>query len=167
MTSTDNTIAQMKSRALSYDCPFCPALAGEPCRTRNSGREQDWPHSRRIARTTPPDGRYQATYVDALCCVCGCRRQISSDYHRYNDPNYGDGAEGKRKGWRRTQTLKCDECSRRTRHAILCGNDYDERILQYVLGGEWSGQYPPDRDRLRAEYFAQFPRNPKLLSAVT
>ena len=71
--------------ALAFDCPFCKALAGEPCRTRNSGREQTWPHSRRIARSTPPDERFQPTYVDALCCVCGNKRQISPDYHRYND----------------------------------------------------------------------------------
>ncbi|MGD9517836.1 hypothetical protein [Mycolicibacterium sp.] len=103
----------------------------------------------------------------ALCCVCGNLRTVSPDYHRSNDPNYGYGDQARSKGWRDTQTLKCDACEDRTRHALLrpthVGDpDYDEKRQRYILGGEWPDQYAPDRERLRAEYFALFPRNPKL-----
>jgi hypothetical protein len=154
--------------ALAFDCPFCKVPAGQPCRTRNSGREQTWPHSRRIVRTTPPEERHVPTRVGALCCVCGKSRTVSSDYRRSRDPNDDYSDDGKKEGWRRTNTLKCDACGGRTRHAILSGDvdyrDSDERYQRYTLGGEWEGnpQYAPDRDRLREEYFAQFPRNPKL-----
>ncbi|GLP83588.1 zinc finger domain-containing protein [Mycobacterium antarcticum] len=75
--------------ALSYDCPFCKAPAGHQCRTRNSGREQPWPHSRRIARSTPStEERYKATRLNALCCVCGNHRTVSSNhYTSCADPN--------------------------------------------------------------------------------
>jgi hypothetical protein len=45
--TTTDSIANTKARAQAVDCPFCGASAGQPCRTRNCGREQDWPHSRR------------------------------------------------------------------------------------------------------------------------
>ncbi|PJK19734.1 hypothetical protein CSX11_24190 [Mycobacterium goodii] len=38
----------------------------------------------------------------------------------------------------------------------------DEKYQSYILGGEWDDEWAPDRDRLRAEYFAKFPRNPEL-----
>ena len=72
---------------------------------------------------------------------------------------------GRREGWRYTQTLKCEVCGERTRHALLRPEDshwrdIDEEYQRYILGGEWSGKYPPDRDRLRDRYFTQFPRHP-------
>ncbi|ORB26617.1 hypothetical protein [Mycolicibacterium parafortuitum] len=108
--------------------------------------------------------------ADALCCECGNLRTVSTDYRRVSDPNYSYNAVGGRatNGWRHTQTLKCDACGERTRHALIKPSggpsdpDWDERCQRYVLGGEWEGKYPPDRERLRAEYFAQFPRNPEL-----
>jgi hypothetical protein len=66
MTTADDTIAETKARALALACPFCGAQAGEPCRTRNSGREHDWPHSRRIALAST-DVRVART-SQALCC---------------------------------------------------------------------------------------------------
>ncbi|QRZ09257.1 hypothetical protein JN086_14215 [Mycolicibacterium austroafricanum] len=89
----------------------------------------------------------------ALCCVCGNLRTVSPDYHRSNDPNYGYGDQARAEGWRHTQTLKCDACQDRTRHALLrpthVGDpDYDEKCQRYILGGEWHDQYAPDRERV-------------------
>lgn len=154
--------------ALDHRCPFCQANPGEACRTRNSGREHAYPHMRRLTLARPDlQGVKAAAEVrrQALCCDCGNVRTVSGNYHRSNDPNYGYGEQARAKGWRHTQTLKCDVCQERTRHAMLrpthVGDpDHDEKQQLYILGGEWHGEYPPDRDRLRAEYFAQFPRNP-------
>lgn len=168
--SRTNEQEAMVSSALQHRCPFCRADAGEPCRTRDKagrtgGREVDWPHSRRVAmtRTDPPR---TVTRVKALCCTCGEQRTVSDVYRRSNDPNYHHGPDGTAAGWRLTQSLQCVNCGERTRHAVLQPedrpNNYDERVQRYVLGGEWQGQYPPDRQRLRDEYFALFPRNPNL-----
>lgn len=157
--------------ALAHRCPFCGVEPGQACRThRGRGSELDYPHSRRIALARPD---MQAVKVaasvrrKALCCVCGNLRTVSPDYHRSNDPNYGYGDQARAEGWRHTQTLKCDACQDRTRHALLrpthVGDpDYDEKCQRYILGGEWHDQYAPDREQLRAEYFAQFARNPYL-----
>jgi hypothetical protein len=107
----DAEIVARKARALAIACPFCAATVGQPCRARESGREKDWPHSRRIDLTVPVNERYQPTKVEAMCCVCGNLRTVNSDYHRHNDPNYARSDEGKRRGWRSTQTLKCLECA--------------------------------------------------------
>ncbi|WP_163890046.1 hypothetical protein [Mycolicibacterium hippocampi] len=69
------------------------------------------------------------------------------------------------RGWFHTGTLKCSHCGTRTRHALIEHEedylrDFAEEYQRYALGGQWNGQYPPDRERLREEYFAQFPRNP-------
>lgn len=155
--------------ALSHRCPFCDADVGQPCRTlRGRGRELDTHHSGRIALARPDFQAIKAvanTRRQALCCECGNLRTVSPNYHRSNDPNYGYGDQARERGWRHTQTLKCEACQNRTRHALLRPTDvgdpdYDEKCQRYVLGGEWDGQYPPDRDRLREEYFALFPRNP-------
>lgn len=156
--------------ALAHRCPFCHADPGQPCR-KHRGRsniEADRTHSRRVALTRPAVERQPAAVVPALCCVCGEQRTVSEDYHRVQDPNYSYGATARREGWRKTQTLKCDACGDRTRHAILdaadsLSRDYGEQRQRYILGGDWPDKkYAPDRERLRAEYFAQFPRNPYL-----
>lgn len=111
--------------ALDHDCPFCGAAAGQPCRTRNKagrpgGREQDRPHSRRIAMTTPVEDRRRPTRVDALCCACGLHRTVSSNhYGGWQDPNNAHSPANADRGWKRTKTLKCDACGERTRHAVL------------------------------------------------
>lgn len=153
--------------ALNHRCPFCRADPGEACRTRNSGREQPHPHTRRLALTRPAVERTAASDVMALCCVCGAQRTVSGNYRRHNDPNYDYGPIGRKEGWRYTQTLKCEACGERTRHAFLrpgdaWWRDSDEKYQRYILGGEWHGEYAPDRERLRAEYFTKFPRNPYL-----
>jgi hypothetical protein len=155
-----------KADAQAFDCPFCGASAGQPCRTRNSGREQEWLHSRRIALTrTEP--QYVAPQVSALCCVCGNRRTVSDDYSRRQDPNHSSSELGKAEGWRSTQSLTCDHCGERTRHAVMNrpgATDYDEIAQRCALGDDdtgigWSKEYV---DRLRREYREMFPRNPKL-----
>lgn len=155
--------------ALAHRCPFCGVDPGQPCRThRGRGRTVNLPHSRRIQLARPDLQAIKIaakTQKQALCCECGNLRTVSADYYRMNDPNYAYGDHARAKGWRQTQTLKCDACNDRTRHALLrpthIGDpDYDEKCQQYILGGDWDGQYPPDRERLREEYFAQFPRNP-------
>lgn len=166
-----NSATEQPHPALNHRCPFCYSDPGQACRAhRGKGRELDRPHSRRVFLASPNAQAIKAKCSQprqALCCECGNLRTVSPDYHRYNDPNYGYGEQARAKGWRHTQTLKCDACGARTRHALLrqtsVGDpNYDEACQRYILGGEWEGQYPPDRDRLRAEYFAQFPRNPKL-----
>jgi hypothetical protein len=167
LTITD-TIAETKTRALALSCPFCGASAGQLCRARKSGREQDWPHSRRIALTrTAPE--HVAARVNALCCVCGNRRTVSDDYSRRQDPNYSGGVSSHPQGWRSTQTLKCGECGEQTRHAILRAadskwRDYDEELQLCALGDEsLRGKWSDERiARLRREYREMFPRNPKL-----
>lgn len=154
--------------ALAHRCPFCSSEPGEPCRTHRGRGTETVLHSRRIALTVTAAGapRQPAAHVPALCCVCGTQRTVSADYSRNRDPNHASSVQGRKAGWRYTQTLKCDGCGQPTRHALLrpggSWQDIDEAYQRYVLGGEWDGQYPPDRDRLRAEYFAQFPRNPML-----
>lgn len=153
--------------ALQYRCPFCHADPGEECRTRTGGRVNAWSHSRRIALTRPTEERLPRPDVKALCCDCGQLRTVSANYHFGNDQNRSDGYFYDSRGWSHTGTLKCVECGRPTRHALLRGEDdkyrdHDEDLQRYVLGGEWSGKYPPDRDRLRDRYQKQLPRNPKL-----
>lgn len=156
--------------ALMHRCPFCHSDAGQACRTHKGwGRELDHPHSRRIALTRPIEERLPAAHVNALCCVCGNMRTVSSDFSRYQDPNHANSPQGKTEGWRKTETLKCDACGERTRHALLAESDakwrdIDERQQRIALGGtdpdfSWSDEYLA---RMRAEYFAKFPRNPKL-----
>lgn len=155
--------------ALQHRCPFCHADPGEPCRTRNSGREQDRSHSRRIALTRPIEERLPTPPVDALCCLCGNKRTVSSDYHRRQDPNhsysYGDGNP---EGWRSTQTLKCSECNSPTRHAVLHEpdarwRDYDEKRQRCALGDDDPQRSDGWVQQLRREYRQMpFPRNPYL-----
>jgi hypothetical protein len=164
---TAETIAETKARALALARPFCRAAADEPCRTRNSGREQDWPHSRRIALAQP---ERKAPRVDALCCVCGERRTVSSDHARREDPNYSyDSINSHPSGWRSTQTLKCGECGEHTRHAVLTTlrddrwRYRDEEQQQCALGCDAPNSSDEYVQRLRREYRQMpFPRNPNL-----
>lgn len=151
---------------LNFHCPFCGAEPGQPCRAhRGKGAEIKHPHSRRIWSGKP---RPETPRQQALCCECGQLRTVSVDYAgRYNDPNYSYGGFEDKRGWRKTTTLKCEPCGQRTRHALLLGPeqvDWTETAQRFVLGGESDSQYWDDahRKRLRAEYFAQFPRNPEL-----
>lgn len=152
--------------ALNHRCPFCNADPGQPCRThRGRGAESQYPHSRRIVLSRPDLQAIEAKTkesVPALCCVCGTQRSVSPDYSRYRDPNSAESDQGKTEGWRHTQTLKCDACGQRTRHALLRGDarwrDVDEERQRWILGCDvngWQG-----RENARAEYFAKFPRNP-------
>lgn len=155
--------------SLAHWCPFCGASPGNPCTARTGSGPLDRPHSRRIRAglpATPEPERRQA-----LCCNCGQLRTVSADYFaRKGDPNFCTGGFEDKRGWRQTMSLKCDECGQRTRHALLGTPgraDWTENLQRFVLGAE-----PPTanicwdnnewRDRLRAEYFSQFPRNPKL-----
>jgi len=89
-------------------------------------------------------------------------------YARSNDPNYSYGSLEDKRGWRKTVSLKCDACGQSTRHALLpkpgADANGDELQQRFILGGDPPSQYWTDNDRarLRAEYFAQFPRNPQL-----
>lgn len=155
---------------LAQPCPFCGVDAHTPCVTRNSGREQRYPHSRRIALTRPVEERMPAR-ADALCCVCGTKRTVNADYRRLQDPNYSPGyiGDGHPQGWRATQTLRCIECGHSTRHAMLNPGDSrwrygDERLQRVALGEsptdiEYSADFV---QRLRKEYRELFPHNPKL-----
>ena len=156
--------------ALAHSCPFCGVDPGRPCRThRGRGHELDHPHSRRITLARPDIQAIEAVAkvpVNALCCECGQLRTVSADYSRYRDPNHADSDQGKTGGWRLTQTLKCSACGDRTRHALLRRHDApyrdaDEQRQQWILGHDVDG-WGSDRGWARAEYFAQFPRNPKL-----
>lgn len=158
-----------KRDALAFDCPFCKASAGEPCRTRNSGREQTCPHSRRIELTRPLDDRYQPTRLNALCCICGNHRTVSSNhYTSCKDPNSNYNEGNRAKGWKTTRTLKCDECGNGTRHAIIeddggVGRDRLEELQRLALGGENAlGQTAGYVQELRRTYREMFPRNPHL-----
>lgn len=77
-------------------------------------------HSRRIQAVTPLEERYQPVRLNALCCVCGNHRTVSSNFYRKSsDPNNNYNETGRRLGWNNTATLKCDACGTTTRHAIL------------------------------------------------
>lgn len=154
--------------ALAHHCPFCGADPGRPCRThRGRGHEVDHPHSRRITLARPDIQAIESAAkepVNALCCECGQLRTVSADYSRYRDPNHADSDQGRTGGWRLTQTLKCSACGDRTRHALLRRHDApyrdaDEQRQQWILGHDVDG-WGSDRGWARAEYFAQFPRNP-------
>lgn len=159
--------------ALNHPCPFCAAPAGQPCRThRGRGSETPHPHTRRLELVDPwlaQRAARVATELQALCCECGGLRTVSASYHfSGSDENTasGDGFDDHR-GWRLTGSLKCSNCARRTRHAVLRDNehgfrDYAEDVQRYVLGGKFPHAYPPDLDRLRAQYHARFPQNPYL-----
>lgn len=157
---------RLREQTMMYRCPFCHADPGQGCRThKGRGRELDYPHSRRIALTHGP---VQADRQQALCCECGQLRTVSERYYSgtQSDPNRGGGLFTDPRGWFDTKSLKCEHCGRQTRHALLAPDkrmpEFAERYQNYVLGGQWDGNYAPDRERLRAEYFAQFPRNPNL-----
>lgn len=158
---------RLREQTLMYRCPFCHADPGQDCRTHKGwGRELDYPHARRIALTRPPA---QADRQQALCCECGQLRTVSERYYSgtaETDPNRGGGLFTDERGWFDTKSLKCEHCGHKTRHALLAPEkrmpEFVEQYQNYVLGGEWEGTYAPDLERLRAEYFAQFPRNPKL-----
>jgi hypothetical protein len=156
---------QIEEAALRHRCPFCRADAGQACRSRTSGQDV-WPHARRIALTRAP---VQADRQQALCCECGQLRTVSERYYSgtaETDPNRGGGLFTDPRGWFDTKSLKCEQCGHKTRHALLAPEkrmpEFVEQYQRYVLGGEWGGTYAPDLERLRAEYFAQFPRNPNL-----
>ena len=155
--------------ALRHRCPFCHSDPGQPCRThRGRGHDLDSPHSRRIVLARPDLQELLArasTRQQALCCQCGQLRTVSPNYYRIDDQNRGGGLFTDPRGWFDTRTLKCGHCQAHTRHAMLSepdkvSRDIAEEYQNYVLGGDSPHQYTPDRERLRAEYFAQFPRNP-------
>lgn len=160
-----------QEQALMHRCPFCHSDPGQLCRTeRGRGRELDYSHSRRIDLSRPAEERRPTTQVNALCCTCGNLRTVSSDYRRYQDPEHDQSEQGEAEGWRKTQGLKCDVCGERTRHALLASDadaqwrDSAERQQRIALGGtdstfSWTDEYLA---RMRAEYFAKFPRNPQL-----
>jgi hypothetical protein len=155
--------------ALLYRCPFCKADPGESCRTRTTGQEV-WVHSRRIAVSPAGKERRRPKQAKALCCVCGNLRTVSFDYSRRQDPNHSDSPRGKAEGWLRTESLKCDECGERTRHAVLRPSDdrfrdWDERQQLIALGDPDTHKYPMSDEaiaQLRREYREMFPRNPYL-----
>lgn len=160
-----------QEQALKHRCPFCHSDPGQQCRAhRGRGHELDYPHSRRIALSRPAEDRRRVQQVNALCCVCGNLRTVSSDYHRYQDPNHAGSPEGKAKGWLKTQTLKCEACATRTRHALLKPSedrwrDWDERRQLIALGDSDDSKYPWSDEyiaQLRREYRELFPRNPNL-----
>ncbi|WP_418003357.1 hypothetical protein ACNO8X_26115 [Mycobacterium sp. PDNC021] len=162
MTRTPEAEA-IRTDALTRLCPFCGSEPGQPCRARTNGAKLDWPHARRIDAAKPEPERGQA-----LCCQCGNLRTIGANFHhRSSDPNYAWGSFDDKRGWRATCSLKCEACGQSTRHALLPkpgADDWAELQQRFVLGGEPPSQYWNDNDRarLRAEYFAQFPRNPEL-----
>lgn len=160
-----------KERALKHRCPFCHSEPGHQCRTlRGRGPEIDTVHSRRIALALPEDRRVRVpAQVKALCCQCGNLRTVSEDYSRYQDPNNAHSPQGRKEGWRKTESLKCDECGQRTRHAILHADgrfrDWDEVRQRIALGDPDTSQYPMGEEnikQLRREYRQLFPRNPNL-----
>ncbi|CAN3128587.1 hypothetical protein ACNUDN_11745 [Mycobacterium sp. smrl_JER01] len=157
--------------ALAHTCPFCGAEPGRPCRTHRGRGAATYPHIRRVAIVDDwirRNHERRREINQALCCECGNLRTFSANHHfALADENapHSAGHFSDPRGWRRTGTLKCSECGRRTRHAVLREadarfRDYDEQIQAYVLGADWPDEYTPDRERLRGEYFAQFPRNP-------
>lgn len=174
MRENSATVPVNPHPALSHRCPFCQADPGTPCRThRGRGHELEHPHSRRVtlaAVTRPADEQPEATRVNALCCACGTVRTVSSDHRRPNDPEHASSERGKAEGWRKTQSLKCDTCGNSTRHALLQPaaaphRDWEEDRQRVILGGRDGAKYPLVGEHLkqmRDEYFAQFPRNPKL-----
>lgn len=154
------------SEAMTVSCPFCGAESGQPCTARTTGRVRDWPHAQRRAASEPP--RQESERRKALCCQCGHPRTVGANfYHRDGDPNYAGGSFTDKRGWRQTVSLKCESCGKSTRHALLPkpgANDWEELKQRFTLGGDPPSQFwdDEDRNRLRAEYFAQFPRNPAL-----
>lgn len=164
------TITQPHS-ALSHRCPFCHADPGQACRShRGRGHELNHPHSRRIAATRPIEERQPTPRIKALCCTCGNLRTVNADYSRHQDPNHAESPRGKAEGWRKTESLKCDVCEERTRHALLHRTDgrfqdWDERQQLIALGDDDDSKYPSSDEyiaRLRREYRELFPRNPFL-----
>lgn len=160
-----------QEKALKHRCPFCHSDPGQLCRTeRGRGREVDRSHSRRIALTRPIEERLPAAHVNALCCVCGNLRTVSSDFSRYQGPDNAHSPQGMAEGWRKTESLKCDACGERTRHALLQPadgrfRDRDEQQQLIALGDPDTHEYPMGEqniERLRREYREMFPRNPYL-----
>jgi hypothetical protein len=145
--------------SLAFDCPFCGAAKGDPCRThRGRGRELNWPHSRRISlvhhtQEIPP--------VRALCCECGNSRTCK-------EPRNKRGYWGHPDWHREIGDLKCSACDRVTAHALLKDEDYghrdyEEQMQQVALGAEIPKGWNWDADRLRRTYReGHLPRNPYL-----
>ncbi|WP_137149459.1 hypothetical protein [Mycolicibacterium sp. CR10] len=69
-----------------------------------------------MPNTTPPK-------VRALCCDCGHLRTVSRRYSAPNDDNRTRDDNQHPRGWRCTMTLKCSNCRRPSRHAILRDDD--------------------------------------------
>lgn len=157
---------EARTAALTHHCPFCGAEPKQPCQTRINGKTRDWPHAQRVAAGEP--AKPEPEPRQALCCECGHSRTVGANFYpRDRDPNRVGGRFTDKRGWRQTVSLKCDACGHSTRHALLPkpgADDWEELKQRFVLGGEPPSKYwdDEDRKRLRAEYFAQFPRNPEL-----
>ncbi|MGJ6124907.1 DUF6315 family protein [Mycolicibacterium sp. Y3] len=161
-----------QEQALKYRCPFCRSDPGQLCRAnRGQGRELDYSHSRRIARSEPSKDRRRPVQVQALCCTCGNLRTVSANYYASTqDPNGAYSEQGKVEGWRETKSLKCAACGERTRHAVLRADedkfrDWDEERQRIALGDEDKSKYPYTGEylqELRRKYRQLHPQNPYL-----
>lgn len=98
----------------------------------------------------------------ALCCECGQTRTFK------RARNYTTECDGQRSGWaRRVGDLKCANCGKVTRHALLRPatdehRDYAEEYSRLALGGARRRGDFTDVARIREEYHHGRPENPYL-----
>ena len=103
--------------------------------------------------------------LQALCCVCGtlrtCRRP-----RNYRRENYWLSEPVDRDWHRETGDLKCGNCDKVTRHAILLPEstwrDHAEEIHRMAIGWEFKNMTQGTHQRVRERWREGLPRNPYL-----
>lgn len=101
----------------------------------------------------------------ALCCLCGELRTCVRPRNHVGEMNPLYQPRGD--GHREVGDLKCANCGRITRHALLSPNrpenrDHDERMQRVALGSARPGLTDEELARLRRNYRYGSPRNPFL-----
>jgi len=103
------------------------------------------------------------TIRQALCCVCGSIRECRRP-RNYQRENYWLFKPVDRNWHRETGDLKCVECGRVTRHALVFGGDIDHAENIHKVATGWSLGYgsPESIARVQQLWREGTPQNPYL-----